>query len=49
MDFGPIGRAPVTYQVLEREADRYFVRNPETGNYSWIDVLAVTPMAENAP
>ncbi len=48
-DFGPIGRAPVTYQVLEREADRYFVRNPQTGNYSWIDVVAVTPMAENAP
>ena len=48
-DFGPIGRAPVTYQVLEREADRYFVRNPETGNYSWIDVGAVTPMDGDAP
>ena len=48
-DFGPIGRAPVTYEVLQREADRYFVRNPETGNYSWIDVVAVTPIAENAP
>ena len=48
-DFGPIGRAPVTYEVLEREADRYFVRNPETGNYSWIDVGAVTPMAGDAP
>ena len=48
-DFGPIGRAPVVYQVLEREADRYFVRNPETGNYSWIDVGAVTPVDGEIP
>ena len=48
-DFGSIGRAPVTYQVLDREADRYFVHNPETGNYSWIDIVSVTPMTEYAP
>ena len=48
-DFGPIGRAPVLFEVLEREADRYFVRNPETGNVSWIDVDAVRPVDGQLP
>ncbi|NBP78222.1 MAG: hypothetical protein EBU62_12100, partial [Proteobacteria bacterium] len=40
-DFGPIGKASVTYLVLERETGRYHVRNPVNGNQFWIDIDAV--------
>jgi hypothetical protein len=45
-DFGPAGPAFTTFTVLAPQvAQRLFVLNPATGNYGWIDVAGIGPVA----
>jgi hypothetical protein len=48
-DFGPAGPAFTTFTVLAPQvAQRLFVLNPVTGNYGWIDVAGIGPVAAPA-